>query len=558
MAEKILYFNPYSGILEHLKIERDLQRIIKNSDMRLDIVRCDGMYNSYCNVMAAVGLMPDSDQKARDEVCKNCRNLDKFSRNNRTSTYFLLDRFLTNEIEIDVKAVMSGIHIDNWKDFVFQGEFFGRIASYEFFLRNKISDANISESLWPELRNEISMCLKTYFIALSILKDSSYRSVGVYNYLYGVNRAFILAAQQLGKKTFSVQGNGFLYNMHSRYFIYDTDGSYWYLNSSPEWILAKEKPLSFFEIFRVFRHFKSLYAAKSVWTYSSPKGVFEPKEIRKKIGIPPDRNVSLLVTSSADEQFAFNFVGLSNSLKEMNPTLFQSNLEWIITTIDFYKTNPDQYLVIRVHPREFANKREGVNSKEGSRILDFLQGFDLPKNVYLNHPKDQISLYDLARITELLINSTSSVGLEFAALGIPSISVSPSSLVAYPRELSTMVTSKNHYREILSKGSKLVNLPNVSLAFRWINFKHGLCSTRIPRRMSFMDRFYFGPYMRFVLDFPRGKKSTLAFLNIVYLIFESFDGRIFSFYTDQYKGRLRTKSNPSENFAEKTFIRRLK
>lgn len=531
MADKILYFNPYAGILEHLKIERDLQRVIKNSDMHLDIVRCDGIYSSYCNVMSAMSLTPNSDQKSRNDVCANCKSLDKFSRNIKSSTYLHLDRFLTPEIETEVDIIMLEIHIDNWKEFVFQGEFFGRIAAYEFLLRYKLSNSTIPAHLWLELRNDIADCLKTYFIAVNILKKSNYKLVGVYNYLYGPNRAFIVAAEQLGKKTFSVQGHGFIYNMHSRYMVYGTDGGFWHLNSSKEWQIAKNKPMSVLEILRVLRHLRSLFAAKSVWTYSSPAGNFNAKIMRSKLEIPADTNIALLTTSSADEQFAFNFVGLVSQESHKHKPVFQDNLDWIENTISIFRQLPSKVLVIRVHPREFANKREGVNSSSGFQILNKIRSLDLPKNVILNEPSDELSLYDLAQITELLINSTSTVGLEFTAMGIPSITISPASLVAYPHEFSKSIYSKDDYVDSIVNDTPNRNLANITLAFRWINFRHALCNVKIPLYLQFSDRFYFGVYRRLVLQFPLFNNVSDKFVKLLNGIFNSVDNRKFVFYT---------------------------
>jgi hypothetical protein len=528
VTDQVLYFNPYSGILEHLKIERDLQRIISKSKMKLDYVRCDGLYKSYCTVMSTAGLKPDSNLDLRETVCNRCKSLDKFSRNFENSKYLTLDQFLTGDLKTQVNTIMAEINIDNWMDFIFQGEFFGRVASYEFYLTYKLSSTQIPAALWPELQKEITACLTTYLIAMRILTNSNYKIVGVYNYLYGMNRAFIIAAKQLGLKTFSIQANGFLDNVHSRYLVYDADNYYWFLNSSKEWKIARDFPLGLMQVIRVLRHFKTLFEAKSVWTYSLPGKKIDSNNLRKKLGIPLDKNVYLLTTSSADEQFAFGFVGLIDLAAGNSNQMFVSNLDWIKETIEIFRVNPEKYLVIRIHPREFANKREGVNSLEGFKILQALRGLDLPENVLLNEPEDKVSLYDLVKITEFLINSTSTVGLEFAALGVPSICISPNLLVSYPPELSKTVKSVEEYRESIVVGFSHNEIDNVRLAFRWINFKYSICSTRIPRRYITLDRVFFGPFYRFVNRFTYTQFALLPAINFLYRFFNAFEKRRFS------------------------------
>jgi hypothetical protein len=527
MGDQVLYFNPYSGILEHLKIERDLQRIISNSKMQLDYVRCDGLYKSYCTVMSTAGLTPNSNIELREEVCSRCKSLDQFSRNLKNSKYITLDHFLSDTLKTQVNTIMAEVNSDNWMDLIFQGEFFGRIASYEFYLKYKLSSTQIPVELWPELKNEISASLTTYLIALSILRGSDYRIVGVYNYLYGMNRAFILAAKHLGLETFSIQGNGFLDNVHSRYLVYDTDNYYWFLNSSREWNLARHYPIGFLQVFRVLRHFNTLFKAKSVWTYSLPGKKVDAGNLRRKLGVPIDKNISLLTTSSADEQFAFGFVGLIDIDANIKKQIFVSNLDWIKETIEIFRMTPEKYLVIRIHPREFANKREGVNSQAGFKILEALRALDLPKNVVLNEPQDEISLYDLVKITELVINSTSTVGLEFAALGVPSICISPNLLVSYPPELSKSVYSVADYKSLMKGKLQYNQFENITTAFRWINFKHDICSTRIPRRYITVDRIYFGPFYRLINRLVFNRFLIISGVNFFYRLFVSFDKRLF-------------------------------
>ena len=55
----------------------------------------------------------------------------------------------------------------------------------------------------------------------------------------------------------------------------------------------------------------------------------------------------------------------------------------------------------------------------------------LPRNVKVNWPTDTVSLYDLARITDVFANAWSSAGKEMAWLGLPVVLYSPE-LTLYP------------------------------------------------------------------------------------------------------------------------------
>jgi hypothetical protein len=521
MKEKVLFFNPHAGILEHLKIERDLVRLVTQSGYSMEIFRCNGIYKNNCSVMNANGVNFRSPTILKENICASCRKYDSQSRNRQKDGFSYLEELLTERISTKVHSILDQINQENWSVFQLDGDFIGRLASYEFLLNNKIVSSSIPDELWGALKSDISQYLFTYFLALEWLKKTEYRFVGVYNFLYGVNRAFVAAANKLKIETFSIQGSGYLYNLHNRYMIYPTNSEYWHLNNSEKWTEHKDSPIKMMSALRVFRHLNCLISARSVFTYSLPAESHSAKRTRKKLGIPDGKQIHLLTTSSADELFAFGFVGLLNVNYE-NLDLFKSTKEWILKTVEIFASQPEKILVIRPHPREFANKRDSVNSAAGADLVDFLRKLVLPRNVIINYPEDKVSLYDLAPITDLLINSTSTVGLEFAALGIPSICVSPTTISAYPPDISTPIHSINQYWGILSEPHARKTAIMSTTSFRWLVFKHESCSIRIPISYRFVDRIYFGILRRLLERFPKfsgplgvATNSTYKFLKLI-------------------------------------------
>ena len=79
-------------------------------------------------------------------------------------------------------------------------------------------------------------------------------------------------------------------------------------------------------------------------------------------------------------------------------------MDWIKFTVEWVSSRPDLFLIIRVHPREFPNKRESVTSEQAIALSKFFE--HLPKNVAINWPSDSISLHDLIRITDVGLNAT--------------------------------------------------------------------------------------------------------------------------------------------------------
>jgi CDP-glycerol glycerophosphotransferase (TagB/SpsB family) len=133
---------------------------------------------------------------------------------------------------------------------------------------------------------------------------------------------------------------------------------------------------------------------------------------------------------SYDEEVAAEMVGARTIRKE---PLFKTQVEWIEALVEFMHQHPNIFLIIRVHPREFPNRRDSKKS-EHARLLEqaLLQ---LPANVKVNWPTDQISIYDLVEETDVFLNSWSSTGKDMALLGIPTVIYSDE-IPLYPTELN--------------------------------------------------------------------------------------------------------------------------
>ena len=79
----------------------------------------------------------------------------------------------------------------------------------------------------------------------------------------------------------------------------------------------------------------------------------------RHLEIRPDQKLVVAMMSSYDEYIAARAIDEVPSESEF---LFPSQLEWIRALIEWFKTRPALFLLIRVHPREFPNKREATKS----------------------------------------------------------------------------------------------------------------------------------------------------------------------------------------------------
>src|ERR1700726_2384015 len=83
----------------------------------------------------------------------------------------------------------------------------------------------------------------------------------------------------------------------------------------------------------------------------------------RRLGLSAERKLLVAFTSSLDE-IAANAQYLSalrfESFSDVQP--FADQIEWLRALIDKVEKSPDLQLVVRVHPREGANRRESTIS----------------------------------------------------------------------------------------------------------------------------------------------------------------------------------------------------
>ena len=96
---------------------------------------------------------------------------------------------------------------------------------------------------------------------------------------------------------------------------------------------------------------------------------------------------------------------------------YESQIAWVNDVIDWVKSRPDVQLIIKVHPNLGGNRYIGkaaneLQAYEGMRL-------QLPPNVRIVTPEQQLSAYELAEEADIGLTFGSIMGLEMAMLGKP-------------------------------------------------------------------------------------------------------------------------------------------
>jgi hypothetical protein len=129
------------------------------------------------------------------------------------------------------------------------------------------------------------------------------------------------------------------------------------------------------------------------------------EKTRKTLGLD-DRPILLLATNV-----------LGDSLTLGRQVFTKSMAEWIERTVQYFVPREDVQLVIRVHPGEIKTR--------GISIVDTIHKLlpQLPEHIHLIKPEDKVNTYDLVEITDIGLVYTTTVGMEMAMSGIPTIVV---------------------------------------------------------------------------------------------------------------------------------------
>ena len=467
----------------------------------VQLVFCGGLLNAHCAAMSESGLgqgIPPGN--LRERVCHNCqRRASGISQDTNLDHMYLSNTLSKTELD-QIDILIASVSLDNWQIFELDSVPLGRFASYEFALENKISNVYIDSKLFPFYLNQLRNTVRTFRAWQKKISLNAPDVLIVSNDLYSVNRAATWACIQKGIKTLTLN-NGTDLAWYGNSITLSKDAEIDLLASRhPKLKSYKVEYIDSDTIQQVGEHFTELAMGRSPFSYTARGGKFPPYKVRRLLGVGQDAKIALLLLSSQDERVAADLVGIRKKpIQYSGSSLFDSQFSWVRWIILNASLMPQIVFVIRLHPRLFPNKREKIVSEAALAYEKLL--INLPDNVVVNWPNQGISLYDLATISDCVLNHTSSAGLEMLALGLPVVQHDPEGLYAYPSYLNLTPKSLEEYVNAISSAANSGLQPrNIVEAYRWKSFHFSIHSRNLAN------------------GFPRRIRwTTLRILNALYL-----------------------------------------
>jgi hypothetical protein len=482
---KVLFYSLNAAIWLHALPENRLVRELCDAGHEVTYVTCGSCFPQHCTSMSASGIELDDAQEKKNAVCLACNRNASILAQSSAANHLELRDFVTDEDYAMAARLVEALSAPQYLDFEFMGISVGRLASYELFLKYKKMSPNLAPEQWEYCKLYIKNCLISLLGFSRLFRAKKPDVVLFYSPQYGVNGVCAQLAENEGSAAYFVEGSSSNSERYRalRVWRWSVHGlvnpalQYW-----PE-----AETIDADDIRRLRGHFRELVSGKSFAVYSSPvagSGV----SLRAKLDIPVGAKILLMTLSSFDEAYAAHMIGRFPDRKVIS-AVFKDQFEWVKSTIDYLAARDDLFVVVRVHPRDFPNKREVTQSEQASVWTNLFVG--APANVRINWPEEQLSLYDLLREVDVVLTGWSATGVEALALGIPVVTYDVH-LPSYPREIHFSGKSQAEYyaniERALAAGRQFSHAAG---AFRWLglSFSRGTLRITPPIRIERVFRF---------------------------------------------------------------------
>ncbi len=475
---KVLFFSPFSFIWPHALPEYQLAKILSNEGFDVTVIGCDKSYSRFCTSMEAAALTIDSTAEERAVICRKCvQNRELLASDSDDIKFKLIESYGdSSEEDIDCPQVTDAIlKYEN------DGVPLGRLALYETLIKFKKSNMILTDFERRYYELFFQNALKVLKQAGAAIKAEKPDVVVCYSPQYVIPGIFSAVAKRENIRVVFIEGssNDVERYSHLRMWDWETHGlsqpALAALNGFDKYTLTEDGARRAERLMAVRANATALSAYTPASTNASPYDVF---------GLDKTRKYFLMAMSSYDEVYSGYIIDKLPSSR-FEGQVFRDQTEWLKDTVEWFSKHQELQLVVRPHPREFPNRREGITSpnwKEWSSVLQ-----DLPPNVKIDHPDLKFSLYDHLSNASVVITGWSSAAVEALSKGIPVVTYDEK-LPTFPLSMQYTGSTVEAYYENLLKAyadTRVEQFKNE--AKRWLAYTSEVGTVKVGGRIE--DRF---------------------------------------------------------------------
>lgn len=464
---KLLFFTPHMALWVHTVPETYLARALAEHGYEISYLACGGMH-TYCASMTARRVVPgNTHEKKTGRICSDC----KAAASAIASVHHFPVDFMARYLRGDDKETLDAIAVDAVEkksiDTVYLGVNVGRIALYEFTLFHKKLSTNLTPHQWDEYRIYLFNALCSLQAFARYLEKGHPDAILTFSPQYSnINSCMQYAIRQGIRVLFMESGHNLGHRLGTM-MVWDWDVHRLVVPARTYWNGSEANPVTEQTAAKVLDYFRQLFKGLHFGVFSSAYTGASEINIRQRWNIEAQQKILLMTLSSYDEVYAGLLIDALPSEKVFG-NVFRVQAEWVRATIDWVAARPNLFLIIRLHPRDFPNKRDNVRSEQSFMFEELLS--NVPDNVHVNRPQENISLYELFEDVDVLLTGWSITALEALTLGIPAVTYD-ARMPFYPSDITYSGHSEEEYyaniEGALQDGWRLENVIN---GFRWLAY----------------------------------------------------------------------------------------
>lgn len=458
---KALFYSLHAAIWRHAAVENRLVSELTKRGCETVYVTCGGTFPEHCTSYSAEGVGLEAPRKAKDRICQTCRCNARLLAAGNKARHLNLRDFVSEEDEHCIDTLMSTVVRENYMRFQHLDVDVGRITSYECFLLYKKMSEKLSEEEWTYYRVYLRNALQSLLGFAKIFAEERPDIVFFYSPQYGVNGVCAQYAAIHGARTYFIEGSASNAERYTALRVWDWEEHGLMNPALKHWPSVRNR-IGTEDVRRVTGHFCELFDARSYAVYSAPAA--GALNLRSRFQVPPAAKVLLATLSSFDEAYAAFVIGKFPSRKVHSP-VYANQFEWIKDTIARLAGRKDICLIIRIHPRDYPNKRDSRQSEQAALWEGMFA--QLPKNVRVNWPQDGVSLYDMLDQVDAVVTGWSATGTEAMVFGVPVVTYDRY-LPSYPSDIHFSGETVEEYFENIDRAIKTSEEKIAFEGYRWL------------------------------------------------------------------------------------------
>jgi hypothetical protein len=452
---RVLVYCPEAYVGSFLLTLQVLARILADAGHEVLFSHCHRLFER-CVAKESVLLRGDAPPAAGEQICATCIKSCLQLMRPANLIGFSLSKAIPAVVRDIARNMIDALPDASLANFVFDGVKFGEACRHDLILNRKLLlDTPLEPEHYLYLRQYLKTVVATYLGMQNFLPAAGFTDVIFYGQ-YAANIAVICAARKVGVNWRLVSNVNHLGVDRRRISIHHAQTHLWMTRMIDEWTDWCDLPLSQDEIEETGDDILIRFGGTNFTTYSPPKT--RNRNVFSALGLDHGRRLVVAFTSSLDEYDSELLIDgvLGFPSCEVPDRPYADQIEWLTLLAREIGNRPDLQLVIRIHPREDANKREGVRSRHLDRLHQHLS--DLPSNVTVVWPTDPVSSYDLIEVADFVQVWSSMIGLESARLGIPVLKVN-CGYSSYP-EGDFVLSARTHDTVLAAMDEALTWIPD--------------------------------------------------------------------------------------------------